>query len=143
MCFSIRKEKGKIEKHLYQTKINRRKIIILSAKTRKLLVTCFIASLILAPTVSADSATVTNLYQARTMLSLEPSYRSGCWKYLYTIEPYSYYRHTGTGKLTRLQTTSTVNHTVNTIVGGWAAHSSSWPIPTYNPAFAGLMGGCP
>lgn len=117
--------------------------MILSAKTRKLLATCFIASLTLVPAVSADSATVANHYQPRVMVPLEPGYRSGCWKYLYTIEPYSYYQHTGTGKLTSLQTTSTVNHTVNTVIGGWATHSSSWPIPTYNPAFAGLMGGCP
>lgn len=65
----------------------------------------------------------------------------GKWIYKYTIEPYRYYQHSGTGQWRMIQTTSTVNHTVNTIVNGIATNSSSWPIPYYNPAFAHLLGG--
>lgn len=66
---------------------------------------------------------------------------SGKWIYKYTIDPYSYYQHSGTGQWRMLQTTSIVNHTVNTIVNGVVTHSSSWPVPYYNPAFAHLLGG--
>lgn len=65
----------------------------------------------------------------------------GKWIYKYTIDPYSYYQHSGTGQWRMLQTTSAVNHTVNTVVNGVVTHSSSWPIPYYNPAFAHLLGG--
>ena len=66
---------------------------------------------------------------------------AGKWIYKYTIDPYSYYQHSGTGQWRMLQTTSTVNHTVNTVVNGVVTHSSSWPVPYYNPAFAHLLGG--
>ena len=66
---------------------------------------------------------------------------AGRWIYRYTIDPYSYYQHSGSGQWRMLQTTSTVNHTVNTIVNGVATNSSSWPIPYYNPEFAHLLGG--
>lgn len=54
---------------------------------------------------------------------------------------YSYYQHSGTGQWRMLQTTSTVKHTVNTVVNGVATHSSSWPVPYYNSEFAHLLGG--
>lgn len=65
----------------------------------------------------------------------------GKWLYKYTIAPYSYYQHSGTGQWRMLQTTSTVKHTVNTVVNGVATHSSSWPVPYYNSEFAHLLGG--
>lgn len=45
-----------------------------------------------------------------------------------------------TGQLRVVQTTSIINHTVNTIVGGIASKDPSYPIPYYNARFVGLLG---
>ncbi|MGL9971868.1 hypothetical protein [Enterococcus sp. DIV1420a] len=55
----------------------------------------------------------------------------GYWKYKYTAEPYAFYQHTTTKKWKMVQVTSTTNHLVNTMIGGWAG-APSWNI-SYNP----------
>lgn len=39
-----------------------------------------------------------------------------------------------------VQTTSTLNHTTNTIIGGWANVPSA--VMYYNAAYKNLLGGC-
>lgn len=61
--------------------------------------------------------------------------------YKYTVDPFSFYQNSVTGEWRTLQTTSTVDHTVYTIVNGVVTRSTSWPTPYYNPAYEHLMGG--
>lgn len=65
---------------------------------------------------------------------------NGCWEYKYTADPYSFFKHTGTGQWRMVQTTSTVNHTVNTMIGGYVGAPSA--LTYYNPAYKNLLGGC-
>ena len=85
--------------------------------------------------VSTDTSSLFGIY-----VNL-PFGNGGRWVYKYTVDPYSFYQNSATGEWRTLQTTSTVNHTVNTVVNGVVTHSSSWPVPYYNPAYAHLMGG--
>ena len=97
-----------------------------------------------ASTVKADENVNYEQYERSAVNNINASFSGrACWRYLYTIEPYSYYQNSLTKERRSLVTTSYTNHTINTIVSGWATQSTSWPIPTYNPAYANLMGGCP
>lgn len=61
-----------------------------------------------------------------------PSFRAvGYWKYKYTAEPYAFYQHTSTKKWKVVQVTSTMNHLVNTMIGGWVG-APAWNV-SYNP----------
>lgn len=64
----------------------------------------------------------------------------GKWIYQYTIDPFSFYRNSVTGKWRTVQTTSTITHTAHTVIEGNVTHSSSWPVPYYNPAYKHLLG---
>ncbi|MFU2206810.1 hypothetical protein [Streptococcus pluranimalium] len=69
-----------------------------------------------------------------------PGAGGGCWKYAYTAAPYSFYKHTATGEWKMVQTTSNLNHTVNTVIGGWAKAPSA--LIYYNPVYEKVLGGC-
>lgn len=69
-----------------------------------------------------------------------PFGNGGRWVYKYTVDPFSFYQNSVTGEWRTLQTTSTVDHTVYTVVNGVVTRSTSWPTPYYNPAYAHLMG---
>lgn len=71
---------------------------------------------------------------------ITPRSAKGCWKYIYTADPYSFFKHTKTGQWRMIQTTSTLNHTTNTIIGGWANAPSA--VMYYNAAYKNLLGGC-
>ncbi len=62
------------------------------------------------------------------------------WQYLYTVEPFSFYKNRKTGQIRAKQTTSTLVHTANTVVSGVGTRRSSFPIPYYNAKFVGLLG---
>lgn len=64
----------------------------------------------------------------------------GKWIYQYTIDPFSFYKNSATGKWRTVQTTSTITHTAHTVVEGNVTHSTSWPVPYYNPAYKHLLG---
>lgn len=50
--------------------------------------------------------------------------KKGHWKYMYTAEPYAFYRNTKTKQWKMVQVTSTTQHVVNTMVGGYAGAPS-------------------
>lgn len=56
------------------------------------------------------------------------------WKYMYTVEPYSFYKNSE-GKIRVVQTTPTTEHVVNTVFNGVFTNSSSWPIPVYDSRY--------
>ncbi|MCO4526346.1 hypothetical protein Si107_01688 [Streptococcus infantarius subsp. infantarius] len=84
---------------------------------------------------------VSNQEPIYTILVNLPFGNGGRWIYKYTVDPFSFYQNSVTGEWRTLQTTSTVDHTVYTIVNGVVTRSTSWPTPYYNPAYAHLMGG--
>ena len=43
----------------------------------------------------------------------------GNWVYMYTAEPYAFYRHSKTKKWKMVQVTPTWTHVQNTVVNGW------------------------
>lgn len=43
----------------------------------------------------------------------------GDWVYMYTAEPYAFYRHSKTKKWKMVQVTPTWTHVQNTVVNGW------------------------
>lgn len=59
------------------------------------------------------------------------SKKSKKWKYMYTVEPYSFYKN-DKGQIRVVQTTPTTEHVANTVVNGVVTNSTSWPIPVYN-----------
>ncbi|MGT2732824.1 hypothetical protein [Streptococcus ruminantium] len=63
----------------------------------------------------------------------------GRWEYMYTIEPFAFFKNTKTGAITNVQVTSTVEHTVNNIVNGWVTRGPNYNFPYYNPAHRHLM----
>jgi hypothetical protein len=63
---------------------------------------------------------------------------SGKWVYQYTVDPYSFYRNSKTGKIRYIQTTSTVTHVINLV--GSLGYGSSTSYLYYNPAYKHLLG---
>lgn len=76
----------------------------------------------------------------RVRVWVHPGAGKSCWEYKYTADPYSFYRHTASGEWRLVQTTSSLSHTVNTVVGGWAGAKSATMY--YNPAYKNVLGGC-
>ena len=63
---------------------------------------------------------------------------AGKWVYQYTVEPYSFYKNSATGKVKMVQTTSTWNHTINNIIGGWVTKSNTnYPYKKPTPIYTG------
>ncbi|HEL1781917.1 TPA: hypothetical protein ACT2IN_002096 [Streptococcus suis] len=48
-----------------------------------------------------------------------PRSAGGDWVYMYTAEPYAFYRHSKTKKWKMVQVTPTWTHVQNTVVNGW------------------------
>ena len=66
--------------------------------------------------------------------------KKGHWVYLYTIDPYSFYRNTATHEIHIIQTTSTIDHLIHTSIEGSTTHSTSYPVPYYDARYKNLMG---
>lgn len=105
-----------------------------------------IASNCTIPTVQADEQEVTEPSSVEVQLRSadinfpdSPGKPLGRWEYIYTIEPFAYFKNTKTGAITMVQATSSVNHTVNTMVDGWVTHGPNYNFPYYNPAHRYLL----
>lgn len=74
----------------------------------------------------ATEAIITNIDIPEIKETLEniPFYTdrsdSGYWKYMYTYQPYAFYRHTKTRKWKVVQVTAIPTHVTNIIVNSWA-----------------------
>ena len=67
--------------------------------------------------------------------------KKGKWIYKYTVDPYSFFENSVTHKIRIVQTTSTVDHVVHTVIEGVTTHSSPFfPSMYYNPAYKHLLG---
>lgn len=53
-----------------------------------------------------------------------PRSAGGDWVYMYTAEPYAFYRHSKTKKWKMIQATPTWTHVQNTVVNGWLSSIS-------------------
>ncbi|WP_288530528.1 hypothetical protein [uncultured Secundilactobacillus sp.] len=56
---------------------------------------------------------------SRHRFAAKKSNSKGKWVYMYTAEPYAFYRNSKTKEWKMVQVTPTVSHVVNTIVGGY------------------------
>lgn len=74
-----------------------------------------------APAVSADDDTSSNTGYSFRSVTLADGLSAGLgrWEYMYTAEPYAFYRNTATMEWKMVQVTPTWTHVQNTVVNGW------------------------
>ena len=74
---------------------------------------------------------VTTFYQYTTIANDGGGVNA--WEYMYTVQPYAFYRNSVTGQWRIVQVTGTVDHVFRIIGDGWGSADGGSPIkPTIN-----------